>query len=55
MDTQISYVVRGSFINRRFGLPDVEHNAGRYEARNIAFGLKPMKSPSLEASGRSSV
>ncbi len=32
LEAQIVYVAPGSFINRRFVAPGVEHNTGRYEA-----------------------
>lgn len=35
VDAQIMYVERGSFINRRFVAPGVEHNTGRYEAHTV--------------------
>ena len=35
VDAQIMYVARGSFINRRFVAPGVEHNTGRYEAHTV--------------------
>ena len=31
VETQITYVAPGSFVNRRFVAPGVEHNTGRYE------------------------
>jgi hypothetical protein len=35
VDAQITYVAPGSFINRRFVAPGVEHNTGRYEAHRV--------------------
>jgi hypothetical protein len=35
VSTTITYVAPGSFINRRFVAPGVEHNTGRYEAHNV--------------------
>lgn len=35
VDAEIMYVARGSFINRRFVAPGVEHNTGRYEAHTV--------------------
>ena len=35
VDAQIMYVAPGSFINRRFVAPGVEHNTGRYEAHAV--------------------
>src|SRR5262249_41887635 len=32
----INYVAPGSFINRRFVAPGVEHNTGRYEAHSVS-------------------
>lgn len=32
----ITYVAPGSFINRRFVAPGVEHNTGRYETHNVS-------------------
>ncbi len=32
----ITYVAPGSFINRRFVAPGVEHNTGRYEAHDVS-------------------
>ncbi len=32
---QINYVAPGSFINRRFAAPGVEHNTGRFEAHDV--------------------
>jgi hypothetical protein len=32
---QIRYVVRGSFINRRFVAPGIEHNTGQYESHRV--------------------
>jgi hypothetical protein len=34
-DAQIMYVAPGSFINRRFVAPGVEHNTGRYEPHTV--------------------
>ena len=36
VEAQIVYVARGSFINRRFVAPGVEHNTGRYEPHTVA-------------------
>ncbi|HEY0300901.1 MAG TPA: CmcJ/NvfI family oxidoreductase [Rhizomicrobium sp.] len=33
--TQITYVAPGSFVNRRFVAPGVEHNTGRYEPHAV--------------------
>ncbi|HXR90704.1 MAG TPA: CmcJ/NvfI family oxidoreductase [Steroidobacteraceae bacterium] len=33
----INYVAQGSFINRRFVAPGVEHNTGRYEPHRVAL------------------
>ncbi len=35
VEAQIVYVAPGSFINRRFVAPGVEHNTGRYEAHAV--------------------
>lgn len=35
IETPIVYVTPGSFVNRRFVAPGVEHNTGRYEARAV--------------------
>lgn len=35
VDAQIVYVAPGSFINRRFVAPGVEHNTGRYETYTV--------------------
>lgn len=35
VQAQINYVAPGSFINRRFVAPGVEHNTGRYEAHTV--------------------
>jgi len=35
VDAAIRYVVRGSFINRRFVAPGVEHNTGQYETHRV--------------------
>jgi hypothetical protein len=35
VDAAIRYVVPGSFINRRFVAPGVEHNTGRYETHRV--------------------
>lgn len=37
VEAQIMYVARGSFINRRFVAPGVEHNTGQYEAHTVAI------------------
>jgi hypothetical protein len=36
VEATINYVARGSFINRRFVAPGVEHNTGRYEGHRVA-------------------
>jgi hypothetical protein len=36
VEATINYVARGSFINRRFVAPGVEHNTGHYEAHRVA-------------------
>ncbi|MGZ6022686.1 MAG: CmcJ/NvfI family oxidoreductase, partial [Rhizomicrobium sp.] len=33
--TQITYVARGSFVNRRFVAPGIEHNTGHYEPHTV--------------------
>jgi hypothetical protein len=35
VEATINYVAQGSFINRRFVAPGVEHNTGRYEAHRV--------------------
>jgi hypothetical protein len=35
VETEITYVAPGSFINRRFVAPGVEHNTGKYEAHRV--------------------
>jgi len=35
VETEIVYVADGSFINRRFVAPGIEHNTGRYEAHRV--------------------
>ena len=35
IEAAINYVAPGSFINRRFVAPGVEHNTGRYEAHRV--------------------
>jgi hypothetical protein len=35
VETQINYVAPGSFINRRFVAPGVEHNTGQYEPHTV--------------------
>ncbi|MGH8259663.1 MAG: CmcJ/NvfI family oxidoreductase, partial [Steroidobacteraceae bacterium] len=35
VEAQIVYVAPGSFINRRFVAPGVEHNTGRYESHVV--------------------
>ncbi|HXS28240.1 MAG TPA: CmcJ/NvfI family oxidoreductase [Steroidobacteraceae bacterium] len=35
VEAQIVYVAHGSFINRRFVAPGVEHNTGQYEAHTV--------------------
>jgi hypothetical protein len=35
VEAAINYVARGSFINRRFVAPGVEHNTGRYETHRV--------------------
>jgi len=35
VETQITYVAPGSFVNRRFVAPGVEHNTGRYEPHTV--------------------
>lgn len=37
VEATITYVAQGSFINRRFVAPGVEHNTGRYEAHQVAL------------------
>jgi hypothetical protein len=36
IEAAINYVARGSFINRRFVAPGVEHNTGQYEAHRVS-------------------
>lgn len=36
IEAAINYVAPGSFINRRFVAPGIEHNTGRYEAHRVA-------------------
>ena len=36
IEAAINYVAPGSFINRRFVAPGVEHNTGRYEAHRVS-------------------
>jgi hypothetical protein len=36
VDAAINYLAPGSFINRRFVAPGVEHNTGRYEAHRVS-------------------
>ncbi len=35
VEATINYVAHGSFINRRFVAPGIEHNTGRYEAHRV--------------------
>jgi hypothetical protein len=35
VEAPINYVARGSFINRRFVAPGIEHNTGRYETHRV--------------------
>ena len=35
VEAAINYLARGSFINRRFVAPGVEHNTGRYETHRV--------------------
>jgi hypothetical protein len=35
VEAPIAYVAEGSFVNRRFVAPGVEHNTGRYEAHRV--------------------
>lgn len=35
VQTEITYLAPGSFINRRFVAPGIEHNTGRYEAYRV--------------------
>jgi len=35
VEAEICYVAPGSFVNRRFVAPGVEHNTGRYEAHRV--------------------
>ena len=35
VDAAITYVANGSFVNRRFVAPGVEHNTGRYETHAV--------------------
>jgi hypothetical protein len=37
VEATINYVAQGSFINRRFVAPGVEHNTGRYEAHRVTM------------------
>lgn len=37
VEAQINYVARGSFVNRRFVAPGIEHNTGRYEAHRVSI------------------
>ena len=37
VEATITYVAQGSFINRRFVAPGVEHNTGHYEAHQVAL------------------
>jgi hypothetical protein len=36
VEASINYVAPGSFINRRFVAPGIEHNTGRYEAHRVS-------------------
>ena len=36
IEAAINYVAPGSFINRRFVAPGIEHNTGRYEAHRVS-------------------
>jgi hypothetical protein len=35
LEAEINYLAPGSFINRRFVAPGIEHNTGRYEAHRV--------------------
>ncbi len=37
VQAQISYVTPGSFVNRRFVAPGIEHNTGRYESHAVTI------------------
>jgi hypothetical protein len=37
VEAAINYVARGSFINRRFVAPGIEHNTGRYESHLVSI------------------
>jgi hypothetical protein len=53
VEATINYVARGSFINRRFVAPGVEHNTGHYEAHRVAVrDARPLQSGfSLDVQG----
>jgi hypothetical protein len=53
VEATINYVARGSFINRRFVAPGVEHNTGRYEAHPVEVrdGRALREELSLEVQG----
>jgi hypothetical protein len=53
VEATINYVARGSFINRRFVAPGVEHNTGRYEAHRVVVrDGRPIRTQfSLDAQG----
>jgi hypothetical protein len=53
VQTEINYLAPGSFVNRRFVAPGIEHNTGRYEARQISVSDgRPIKSEfSLDVHG----
>ena len=53
VETQINYVAPGSFINRRFVAPGVEHNTGAFEPHTVAVrDGRPIKdSFTLDAHG----
>lgn len=45
VEATINYVARGSFINRRFVAPGVEHNTGRYEGHRVTVrDARPLQS-----------
>jgi hypothetical protein len=53
IETDITYVASGSFINRRFVAPGIEHNTGRYETHRVKVrdGRDVQNAFSLERQG----
>lgn len=53
VEAEINYLAPGSFINRRFVAPGIEHNTGRYEAHRVVVrdGRTPSNSFNLDVHG----